>query len=520
MLGWVASSSLQVIKIKRQPPYYFDTVHVPISEGNVLNTYHLDISGFSCNERQDNGLLPALSEFYLEYCADLTQEKIEKPLEKFCGQKNRQTRIVTIPWIYDLYQKNEKLIQITKELRSETNQQFSDYSSNMTMLNSMILKLLERATLINVQINELEEMEAFKQPSKLAKIFNLKLSNTVALSYSIVKSCKVDIRRKSFKLELFEPLVVKNKAIVFLETFDTFSSPDNCLVKYDGEHLFVLDKVRESFCALKETYEEIAYANRPIIDTCKEVTTNFQLNFRRNCSIKSNGTETRTQIKNLGGIYRIYCYPETIEINAEPAINCPNFVFQISAFNTLKINGTTIHYVHHDYNEIVSHDVGLNEALKEQIQHIVIHMPEDESLTRHIEMFSNSNGLVSGFKKAYDYIGSGVKSIATAIGDFIGYIKIILLSILAILALCVLLVILCYFYPVFKCLTDQKPKPQKKNQKKQQIKFRSVTLTTAPDYPLEMSKLNKSHESLHPSLDSSLNVRANIGGADKKNSFW
>ena len=98
-------------------------------------------------------------------------------------------------------------------------------------------------------------------------------------------------------------------------------------------------------------------------------------------------------------------------------------------------------------------------------------MPEDESLTRHIETFSNSNGLVSGFKKAYDYIGSGVKSIATAIGDFIGYIKIILLSIMAILALCVLLVILCYFYPVFKCLTDRKPKPQKKNQKKQQNLF-------------------------------------------------
>lgn len=120
---------------------------------------------------------------------------------------------MTIPWIYDLYQKNEKLIQITKELRSETNQQFSDYSSNMTMLNSMILKLLERATLINVQINELKEMEAFKQPSKLAKIFNLKLSNTVALSYSVVKSCKVDIRRKSFKLKLLEPLVVKTKQL-------------------------------------------------------------------------------------------------------------------------------------------------------------------------------------------------------------------------------------------------------------------------------------------------------------------
>ena len=89
VLGWVASSSLQVIKIKRQPPYYFDTVNVPISEGNVLNTYHLDISGFSCNEREDNGLLPALFEFYLEYCADLTQEKIVKPLERFCGQKKQ-----------------------------------------------------------------------------------------------------------------------------------------------------------------------------------------------------------------------------------------------------------------------------------------------------------------------------------------------------------------------------------------------------------------------------------------------
>ena len=113
------------------------------------------------------------------------------------------------------------------KLRAENNQKFSEFSENMAMMNSMVLKVSDKTSQIGIKIDEHQKLQPLKQAAIMAETFELKHSKPISLRYSALKSCQINFARKQLKLELFEPMIVENKAIVSFKTFNTFSRPEN-----------------------------------------------------------------------------------------------------------------------------------------------------------------------------------------------------------------------------------------------------------------------------------------------------